>query len=317
MRHVASIVVALTLCAAGAVIGGVKEAEKTDTQFDPAQSAALFVGVREFTHDPTLVEVQYAVDDAIDLAYLMSVELKPALVTPERVVLALSGEAQKAQSRRNLAALIAAGAHLSHTTHSDLLVALDQQARTVERNGVLIVAFATHGINSEGAQYLLASDSLLRHPETTISEIKVRDIASGSDAFRSLILLDACRQKLTSESRNGEPDPRSAAGLIRAMSRIHGQVVLSAAAAGEYAYDDDKRQNGVFTAAVIDGLRCAMKRSSSSVVTAESLATYVESRVLRWITTNRDAHRRRATQFTSEGMARQMPLAICASSRRQ
>lgn len=43
--------------------------------------------------------------------------------------------------------------------------------------------------------------------------------------------------------------------LLRAMSAVHGQVVLAAAAAGQYAYDDDDRRNGVFTAAVIDGLR--------------------------------------------------------------
>jgi uncharacterized caspase-like protein len=320
MRHVVAIVVALTFCACGMAIGGVRVVDPLraalDAPFDPTQSAALFVGVRDFTHDKTLTEVRYAVDDAVDLAYLLAIESKPALVSPERVVLALSGEAQKPQSRERLAALVAAGAQEQHAELSDILLALERQARAAEGSGLLIFAFATHGINDDGAQYLLAADSLLRrHHETAIAETTVRNIASESHAGRSLVLIDACRKKLTSDSR-GEPDPRCAAALVRAMSRIHGQVVFSAAAAGEYAYDDDVRKNGVFTAAIIDGLRCALKRQPNGIITADALATMVNAQVLTWIQKHHDPYARRGTQFTADGMAKSMPLAICGASRR-
>ena len=74
----------------------------TPVNFDRSQSAALFVGVRRFTHDQTLTEVKYAVDDAIDLASVLALDRKVSLVTPRRVVLALSGTPQKPESQQRL-----------------------------------------------------------------------------------------------------------------------------------------------------------------------------------------------------------------------
>ena len=67
--------------------------------FDAGQSSALFVGIREFTHDRQLTTVPYAVDDAVDLAHAMAVDRAAPLVRASRIVLALSGEPQKAASQ--------------------------------------------------------------------------------------------------------------------------------------------------------------------------------------------------------------------------
>jgi hypothetical protein len=277
----------------------------------PLDSAALFVGIREFSFDETLSEVKYAVDDAIDLAYLLALERTPHLVEAKRVVLALSGDPQKPQSQRNLEALKAAGATVRSASQSDVLKLLEQQAGAVGRNGVLIVAFATHGVNYEGTQYLLTASSMLQHRETSITETKVRDIVAQARVPRALILIDACRAALTSDTRNG-PDPRSAAALLRDLAAISGQVVFSAAAPGAYAYDDDGRRNGVFTATVIDGLRCGAATDRRGYVTVDTLRAYVEDRVLEWIRKNhRDPDAKQATQIQSEGRSSAMPLTIC------
>jgi hypothetical protein len=283
--------------------------------FQRAQSAALFVGVQRFTHDSSLSEVRYAVDDAVDLAFVLALDERVRLVDPGRVVLALSGEPQKEESKQNLNALLAAGATRAPATQSDILTLLERQARAAGPNGVLVLGFATHGVNQEGTHYLLTASSLLRYAETSISENKIRDIASHSEAARSLIFIDACRQQLTSDARAGEADPRSVSMLIHRMSDAAGQVVMSAAAAGEYAYDDDARRNGVFTAAVIDGLRCEAAVDGHGLVTVETLAAYVEERVLTWVRKHRDASARRATQINYEGAARRMPLATCLHAR--
>lgn len=318
------IAVMLCLTVGGDAHAGVRVTSRADARrggdaasvFDPAASAALFVGVREFTYDETLNEVRYAVDDAIDLAFVLAIDRKPRLVEPRRVILALSGEPQKPQSQRHLDTLVAAGAVIQPAGQSDVLRLLERQAQVVEPNGILIVAFATHGITIDGVQYLLTASSLLKHHrETTVSEMKVREIASRSDAGRSLILLDACRQRLTSGTRDGEPDPLSAAALLRAMAGISGQVVFSAAAADEYAYDDDVRRNGVFTAAFIDGLRCGAATDAEGFVTVDTLAAFVEERVLWWIRRNRNPNARRATQLHCEGRSKMMPLTSCAVPR--
>lgn len=82
----------------------------------------------------------YAVDDAVDLAFVLALDERVRLVEPSRVLLALSGEPQKPESRRNLDRLIAAGATLVGASQADVLNAVDQQARTAGRHGVLVVA---------------------------------------------------------------------------------------------------------------------------------------------------------------------------------
>lgn len=279
--------------------------------FDPTQSAALFVGIRRFPYDQTLAEVRYAVDDAIDLASALALDERARLIDPSHVILALSGEPLKPDSRRNLGRLVSAGARVSTAGDADILNALDEQARVAGKKGILILAFATHGYSRQGSQYLLTATSILRHTESAISESEIRDIASQSDAARSLILIDACRERLTEDRRSGGPDARSAARLLHAMDGVHGQVVLSAAAAGQYAYDDDDRRNGVFTAAVIDGLRCQASPDERGLITIDTLSSFVEQHVLTWIRKHRDPRATHATQLICEGAAKTMPLAEC------
>lgn len=306
----AVLVIAASAARAGVIPYDPQRRADAGGPIEAADSAALFVGIREFPYDKTLAEVKYGVDDAIDLAYVLTVGRTPRLVDPKRVVLALSGDPQKPQSQRRLEVLRAAGAGVRPAAQSDVLTLLEAQARSVGRDGVLIVSFATHGINHEGTQYLLTASSLLQHRETSVTETKVRDIVSQARVPRALILLDACRQRLTSDTRNPQ-DPRSAAALLRDLGAIHGAVLFSAAAPGEYAYDDDTRRNGVFTAAVIDGLQCGAATDSRGYVTADTLRAYVEERVLAWVQKHRDRGAKQATQLQSEGRAGTMPLAVC------
>jgi hypothetical protein len=101
------------------------------------------------------------------------------------------------------------------------------------------------------------------------------------------------------------------------MGDVSGQVVFSAATAGEYAYDDEERGNGVFTAAVIDGLRCGATTDARGFVTVETLSAFVEERVLSWVQKHRDPEIRHATQLQFEGRAKMMPLSACAGAHAQ
>ena len=273
---------------------------------------ALFVGARTFRDDGALETVPYAVDDAVDLAYTFALDPRVSLVQPQRVVLALSNPVpRKAISRRRLAELKKRGAIVAPATQSQILKLLTRHAGAVGRNGIIIVSFATHGFSDDGAQYLLAANSLLREWSTAIPAVRVFDLVAKSDAGRSLILIDTCRERLR-KGRATEPEERSAAPLLRQMALTHGQVVLYAAAAGKWAYDDDARQNGVFTSAILDGLQCRSGQDRSGLVTIDMLSATVERSVLAWIRTNRDPSPRNATQVSVDGAARMMPLAICS-----
>jgi hypothetical protein len=279
--------------------------------FDPQRSAALFVGIRDFAHDD-LTAVPYAIDDAVDLAYEFAVENQPILVPPSGVVLALSaGQPVKPESRKKLAQLLAGGAERRAANAAEIVRALDAQSKRVGRNGVLIVSFATHGVNHQNTEYLLTTSSRLGAPPSdSVTDAEINEIVARNDVPRSLILIDACRERLTSR-RSARRDPRSA--FVRVMTTLEGEVVISGAAAGGYAYDDDVRRNGVFTAAVIDALQCNAGHDWHHFVTVDTLHRYVSRRVLSWVRKNRDHEAKKATLLLSEGEMRKMPLAICVS----
>jgi hypothetical protein len=311
MRQLFCVFVALLCANAGAGVGRWNDVKEAKT-IDPKKSAALFVGVRDFPWDKTLTTVPYAVDDAVDLAYELTMEQKPALVDPPRVVLALSGEPQKRESQEKLKRLLAAGEQLRNATTEDILDLLESQSRAVASNGILIAAFATHGVSEDGIQYLLTASSTLAHYHRNgLTDADIRDVVSRVP--RSLIFIDACRERLMKDRRSGEVDQRSRAALMRAVSRINGQIVFSAAPMGGYAYDDEERQNGVFTATVIEGLRCGARANASGFITVDALHSYVEAHVLAWLQAHKNRDAKTATQWTSEGNSKELPLSICVS----
>ena len=310
MRQLFCVFVALLCASAGAGVGRWNEIEQAK-KIDPKESAALFVGVRDFPWDKTLTTVPYAVDDAVDLAYELSLQ-HPFLVDPQRVALALSGRPQKPESQEKLKQLLAAGAVSHEATTEEIIDLLESQSRSVGLDGIFIAAFATHGVSDDGIQYLLTASSTLGHFHSNcLTDAGIRDMVSHVP--RSLIFIDACRERLLKDRRSGDVDPRSRAAMMRAASRIRGQVVFSAAPMGGYAYDDEERRNGVFTATVIEGLRCGARANASGFITVDTLHSYVESHVLAWLQAHKNRDAKTATQWTSEGNSKELPLSICVS----
>ncbi|HKO56968.1 MAG TPA: caspase family protein [Thermoanaerobaculia bacterium] len=290
--------------------GAAEETAEGAGTFDRASSTGLFVGINRFD-DQTLVRVEYAVDDAVDLAWNLALNPRIALVPPRRVVLALSGSAHKKESKDRLAELKRAGAVVRRATRDDIAEALQQQAAAAGKQGLFIAALATHGYSDEGVPYVLASSSMYGVPETALSTAKVFEIAADAGAQRSLIFVDACRERLKAGSRTGEADPHGAAAMLEAMGPIEGQAVFFAAAAGKYAYDDRQRQNGVFSSAVLDGLRCEAPTDARGFVTVDTLSAFVEQRVRNWIMIHRRGSSGSATQTNIDGATKDMPLVQC------
>jgi hypothetical protein len=283
------------------------------SRFNPDHSAALFVGVRQFG-DRTIAEVPYAVDDAVDLAYAFAVEGKQPLVHPSSVVLALSGEPRKIRSIERLRELLAAGATRTGAGQTEILKRLETQTGRVGRDGIFILSIASHGFSDEGVPYVLSSSSRLNNRATAISTTKILDLAAGSEIPRSVVFLDACRERVTSV-RATASQPWSRAPLLEGMAKANGQVVFYAAGAGQYAYDDDCLRNGVFTENVLAGLRCKAERDDRGDVTAGTLSDYVEKHVRLWLHRHhRDQVQRHATQVSLDGDTSKMPLALCGAS---
>jgi hypothetical protein len=279
-------------------IGNAEEAAAPG--FDREHSAGLFVGVRTF-NSGSIADVPYAVDDAVDLAYTFAFDGHAHQLEPRRVVLALSGDPVKPESRQHLAELQKAGAKVMPADDREIERLLHQQAALAGRNGLLILSIATHGFVRDGIAYVVSAS------REQVSMVKLLDVIADHDVPRSLILVDACRLRIARVGRGVDANQFAMTALGRRMPRIHGQVMLSAVRS---AYDDPVRRNGVFTEAVIDGLRCKASAPRDQV-TAETLATYVEHTVRRWILANRNPSVGSAIQINIDGEARNMPLAQC------
>lgn len=285
---------------------GVRVAEPTPavmpSAFDARQSAALFVGVREFPHDPALGEVRYAADDAINMAWLFSMDPRVRLVTPERVVLALAGEPQKEESERQRRQLVAAGARIEHADRATIESLLQRQADSVGSGGVFIVSFATHGFSSDGASYVLGTSSVYDRLETSIPTGRILDVAAR--APRSLLFFDACRERKGSRAAPLPPP------FVEALTETGGQVVFTPS--GEYTWENPAARNGAFTAAIVAGLQCKAKRDHRGFVTVDTLGDYAEKRLRDWVRQNRDPYARHAIRVIADGDSGNMPLASCS-----
>src|SRR6185369_15669237 len=118
-----------------------------------------------------------------------------------------------------------------------------------------------------------------------LSAAEMLETIAGSKAQRSLVFLDACRERMVNGRRGVSLNEMGVAPLLWRLGRARGQAVFYAAAAGESAYDDFAARNGVFTKTVIDGLKCGAAKDRGAV-TVETLAGYVERNVHTWIREN-------------------------------
>lgn len=286
---------------------------RTAEGFDPAASAGLFVGIRVFDDKERFVEVEYAVDDAVDLAHLFIFTLE--LVDAKKAVLCLSGDPVKPESAERLKKLAAGGARVLDAAQSTIYKQLGDQAAAAQPDGLYIITIATHGFSDQGIDYLVASDTICRRIERTgVAVNEVFDEMDRTKTGRQFVLLDACRERLSSQTRAGGADPVSPMGkaFSEAIANASGQVILSGTVLGGYSYDDDQRKNGVFTGAIIDGLTGGALPDERGFITAESLAEYVNDRVAAWVKENRPDHieRSRGIERKIAGDGSRLPLAV-------
>lgn len=287
--------------------------EETWTQqgFDAAKSIGIFVGVSQFPKD-SIMEVAYAVDDAVDLAHLFALDL--GLLPPERIVLVLSGEARKKKTRDRRRLLEESGARVMSASRSNLFISLYQETRRADPEGLLIVSISTHGFVDRGTHYLLARDSLgWRLQDTSFKVDYLIDAVTTSPASRGIIFLDACREQLLKTRTAVGMDPRTAVSeaLTEEIAKARGFAVLLAAHLGGQAYDDQRRRNGVFTGAVLDGLRCGAAVDPRGFVTVESLVDYVNVEVENWTRLNRPNTANPGTAWELDSTMKHLPLADC------
>jgi formylglycine-generating enzyme required for sulfatase activity len=284
--------------------------------FFPEESSGLFVGISAF-EDQRFSPVKFAVDDAVDLAWVFTLQL--GLIDPQQCVLALSGEPVKEQSKLRLANLLQAGASTEQPRKREILRLSTEQCQKGEARGIFVLSVATHGLSEGGVDFLIASDSLREDLlDTGVSAQKLFEKAAKALALRRILLLDACRE-IEHQGQRSLSEPAMSQGFAEAIAEARGLTVLSGSTVGGYSYDDPEKSNGVFSGSLVRGLLGEASADERGFITVETLADYVQTQVITWVRKNRPKHVNvsRGIERRFDQEAEKLPLAIDPRRARQ
>ena len=275
-------------------------------------SAALFIGVNHFTEDDSLAGLKYAVNDAVEQAYVFVKELK--LIPPKNCILCISGEPSDPLVNLQLAELRKSGVEITTAAKPKILQSLQLVTRIPSnRSDIVIVSFSTHGFESTEGVYLMPTDGLRRFlGDTAIFSATVRDSILNSSAGKKLLILDACRERVYRTKSSGSA-PAMTRRFKKAFAASYGFATLMSCSAGQYSYEDPQSRRGVFTRFLLKALRGKAAPDQRGFVTVGSISQYLSTAVPKWVRRNKPevsvANIPNPTLSGAE-IARNIPLAV-------
>ncbi|MDB6057361.1 MAG: peptidase caspase catalytic subunit p20, partial [Verrucomicrobiales bacterium] len=291
-------------------------AQVSAEKMDSTTAAGIFLGVNKFDTE-TLATLTYAVDDAIDLAFLFAEDLK--LIYPSNIFLALGGTPTKEASEKRLKILLEHGATRTAATHTEFYKLLHKAPRLTRGPGLLVIHISSHGFDENGKAYVMLQDSDLTMladtgvPLTSIEHAMGTGERSGR-AARGLLLIDACRSKATQppkSAKGGNTLPYAAPeAFATPFLAAKGQATLSAADKDHYSYEDAEFQQGVFTHFIIEGLKGNVPGDASGLIRLGDLASWVSDQVQNH---TRSKEQPQVIRFSWGENARYIPLAYDAT----
>jgi len=290
------------------------EEARQDQSFRWEESRGLFFGVNEFA-DKEIPNLNFAVDDAVDLAFLFSCELE--LILPARINLALSGAPRKRETADKLEWLRTSGAGIGEARGGQSLEkSAFELGRATGENGLWALSFSSHGFSTkDGNNYIAVADSWWRRiAESGISVNRLLDDIAEANTTRRLLVVDACRSHLGGGTRrlgDSSGDDGMSKSFLQALKGSSGLAFLISTTQGGYSYEHPSLGNGVFSDAVVRGLRGQARADDNGLITVGSLAQYLSQEVIDWVTHEKPEHLKlsRGISYTIEGLAAELPLA--------
>lgn len=172
-------------------------------------------------------------------------------------------------------------------TRGNILRRLSNLRTAMPKDGLLVIAFAGHGIEREGQAYLLPSDAqvsgdvtLLEDTAINVDEMRKRIIQTG--VGQVVLILDACRND-PSAGRGDSDNPLTkrytqAFNFEERNAGIEAFATLYATEVGQRAYEYREKHQGYFTWALVEGLSGAAANQKGEV-TLEGLLKYLQTTV--------------------------------------
>ncbi|MEK6284445.1 MAG: caspase family protein [Acidobacteriota bacterium] len=171
-------------------------------------------------------------------------------------------------------------------TRVNILRRLSNLAAVVPKDGLLLIAFAGHGMERNGQAFLLPMDAQIADDisfleETAISVNRMKDRIRATGVGQVVVILDACRNDPTGRADATNP-------LTEAYTRgfnfdvrnreVTAFATLYATEIGHRAYEYTEKRQGYFTWALIDGLK-GRAANDRGEVTLARLVSYIQETV--------------------------------------
>ena len=279
---------------------------------DTSGNAGLFVGVNEFTGDPSLSPLRFAANDAIAIAHLFIAEI--GLVPADRAIVLISGEPAGPKASAQLDDLRTRGVHVGKPRYIDFFRGLrDTISRPEQRDDLLVLSLSSHGFEERGTVYVMPCDGLRASLFATgIKLSDVEDAVGKSKAGKRLLVLDTCRENPLRDGRGGQGTMTRR--FREALSRATGQAILTSCTEGQVSFEDPESKHGVFTHYLLEALRGQAPSDVEGFIRLNNVLDYVSREVEKWST--RNSHLSQQPWFKGSEVARQIPLAVDPGRRR-
>ncbi|MGB7342959.1 MAG: caspase family protein [Pirellulaceae bacterium] len=169
------------------------------------------------------------------------------------------------------------------TDRQKLDKAISEFLQTANASDAIVLFFSGHGYRQDDAFYLVPSDFSIDSPAATgLSLARLREQLSVCKAQTKLVILDCCH----SGSFGQTPDQKGEmAATFRA---IPGCVAITASRSDEESLETDRLKSGVFTHALVQGIRGRANTRVDSVIDVVELFQYA-SQIVRRDTSGRQS----------------------------
>ena len=189
--------------------------------------------------------------------------------------------------RNQVTILTSDGPPRNRPSRGNILRKLSNLQGVVPAEGLLVVAFAGHGIERSGRAYLLPSDAQMSEnlallEETAINVDVIKTWIRHTGVGQVLMIIDACRN----DPIAGRGDEENV--LTEAYTRgfsfdlrnkdVSAFATLYATDIGHRAYEDSEKKQGYFTSALVEGLKGGAANENGEV-TLGRLVSYLEETV--------------------------------------
>jgi hemoglobin len=245
---------------------GIRRAGQVNTLPEKNKRYALIIGVDKYA-DGSITPLDGASNDAKALANAL---IRYAGFAKDQVILLASDQPPERQP-----------------TRGEILQRLSNLRGAAPKDGLLLVAFAGHGIERNDQAYLLPSDARIHGDiellqETSISVTRMKEAIRAVGVGQVVLLLDACRNDPVS-GRSDSINPLSNAytrgfNFDVINSEVTAFATIYATEVGQRAYEYREKRQGYFTWALVEGMQGAAANERGEV-TLSGLIRHVQESV--------------------------------------